>query len=182
MKIHKTKIKNLIVFEPSVFKDKRGYFLESFNKKIFNKHINDISFLQDNESKSKYGVLRGLHYQTPPFAQSKLVRVNDGCILDVVVDLRKKSKTFGEHFSIQLSSSNNYQLFVPRGFAHGFVVLSDSAIVNYKVDNYYSNKNETGIIWNDPFINIDWKIPEEHIIISDKDLNLSKFNEINSPF
>jgi dTDP-4-dehydrorhamnose 3,5-epimerase len=178
MKISKTFIKDLIIIEPQLFEDERGFFYESYNKK--NLDIN-IVFVQDNESKSYKGVIRGLHFQAPPFEQTKLVRCVSGNILDVAVDLRTNSKTYGKSFSIQLSSENNKQLFIPKGFAHGFQVLSEIAIVNYKVDNYYNPKSDSGLIWNDKDLSIDWNLDIKPIL-SDKDLKLISFKDLKSPF
>ena len=180
MKISKTFIKDLLVIEPQLFKDDRGFFYESYNKKKLDKKIK-IVFVQDNESKSIKGVIRGLHFQVPPFEQAKLVRCVSGNILDVAVDLRTNSKTYGKSFSIELSSENNKQLFVPKGFAHGFQVLSETAIVNYKVDNYYNPKSESGLIWNDKDLSIDWNHDIEPIL-SVNDLKLISFKELKSPF
>ena len=180
MKISKTFIKDLLVIEPQLFKDDRGFFYESYNKKKLNKNIN-IVFVQDNESKSNRGVIRGLHFQKPPYAQTKLVRCVSGEILDIAVDLRKNSKTYGKSFSIELSSENNKQLLVPKGFAHGFQVLSNEAIVNYKVDNFYNPKSDSGIIWNDKDLSIDWNLDIKPVI-SLKDLKLISFKELKSPF
>ena len=180
MKINKTFIEDLLIIEPQLFKDDRGFFYESYNKNNLDKVIN-IVFVQDNESKSNRGVIRGLHFQAPPFEQTKLVRCISGNILDVAVDLRTSSKTYGKFFSIELSSENNKQLFVPKGFAHGFQVLSETAIVNYKVDNFYNSKSDTGIIWNDKDLSIDWNLEIEPIL-SVKDLKLISFKELKSPF
>ena len=180
MKINKTFIEDLLIIEPQLFKDDRGFFYESYNKNNLDKVIN-IVFVQDNESKSNRGVIRGLHFQLPPFEQSKLVRCVCGKILDVVVDLRTNSKTFGKSFSIELTSENNKQLFVPKGFAHGFQVLSDEAIVNYKVDNFYNPKSDSGIIWNDKDLSVDWNLDIKPVI-SVKDLKLISFKELKSPF
>ena len=180
MKINKTFIEDLLVIEPRLFKDERGFFYESFNKNNLDKIVN-IVFVQDNESKSYKGVVRGLHFQRPPFEQTKLVRCVSGKILDVAVDLRINSKTYGKSFSIELSSENNKQLFVPRGFAHGFQVLSETAIVNYKVDNFYNPKSDSGIIWNDKDLSIDWNLDLKPNL-SDKDLKLISFKELKSPF
>ena len=178
MKINKTFIEDLLIIDPQLFKDERGFFYESYNKN--NLDIN-IVFVQDNESKSYKGVIRGLHFQTPPFEQTKLVRCISGNILDVAVDLRTSSKTYGKFFSIELSSENNKQLFVPKGFAHGFQVLSETAIVNYKVDNFYNPKSDSGIIWNDKDLSIDWN-PDLKPILSPKDLKLKTFKNLKSPF
>ena len=180
MKINKTFIEDLLIIEPQLFKDERGFFYESYNKKNLDKVVN-VVFVQDNESKSNKGVIRGLHFQIPPFEQTKLIRCISGSILDVAVDLRKNSKTYGKSFSIELSSENNKQLFVPKGFAHGFQVLSETAIVNYKVDNFYNSKSEKGIIWNDKDLSIDWNLDLKPIL-SKKDLKLISFKELKSPF
>lgn len=169
MKVIKTEIEGVVILEPKVFSDERGYFFESFSQKEFEEKVCKTTFIQDNESKSTYGVLRGLHFQKMPYAQSKLVRVVKGSVLDVAVDIRKGSPTFGKHVATVLSEENKMQFFVPRGFAHGFVVLSDEAIFQYKCDNYYAPKSEGGIMWNDPALNIDWQIPTEDIILSEKD-------------
>lgn len=182
MKITKTSIEDLIIIEPMVFKDKRGYFLESYNKEKLEEVLPQINFIQDNESKSTKGVLRGLHFQKPPFDQSKLVRCIQGDVLDVAVDLRKDSPTFGKHESVILSGNNKKQFFIPKGFAHGFIVLSKEAIFAYKVDNSYAPDYDSGIIWNDPNLNIDWRLEENEIIISEKDKNLQNFSEIINPF
>ncbi len=178
MKFIKTKLDGVIVIEPTIYRDERGYFFESFNQKEFEKHIGNINFIQDNESKSVKGVLRGLHFQKTPFEQAKLVRCIEGRILDVCIDLRKNSDTFGQYFSIELNDKNKKQVFIPRGLAHGFVVLSDKAIFSYKVDNYYAPNYEDGIIWNDEDLTIDWKINEGEIILSQKDKHLKKLKEI----
>jgi dTDP-4-dehydrorhamnose 3,5-epimerase len=180
MKISKTFIKDLLVIEPQLFKDDRGFFYESYNKTNLDKVIN-VVFVQDNESKSYKGVVRGLHFQRPPFEQAKLVRCVSGKIFDVAVDLRKNSKTYGNSFSVELSSENNKQLFVPKGFAHGFQVLSETAIVNYKVDEYYNPDSDSGLIWNDKDLSINWSIDVKPIL-SVKDLKLVSFRELKSPF
>jgi dTDP-4-dehydrorhamnose 3,5-epimerase len=180
MKINKTFIEDLLIIEPQLFKDDRGFFYESYNKNNLDKVVN-VVFVQDNESKSYKGVIRGLHFQAPPFEQTKLVRCVNGNILDVVVDLRTNSKTYGKSFSVELSGENNKQLFVPKGFAHGFQVLSETAIVNYKVDNFYNSKSDSGIIWNDKDLSIKWS-PDLKPILSEKDLKLSSFKELKSPF
>ena len=180
MKINNTFIEDLLIIEPQLFKDDRGFFYESYNKNNLDKVIN-VVFVQDNESKSHKGVVRGLHFQRPPFEQTKLVRCVSGKILDVAIDLRKTSKTYGKSFSIELSSENNKQLFVPKGFAHGFQVLSETAVVNYKVDNYYNTKSDSGLIWNDKDLSIDWK-QDLKPILSEKDLKLISFKELKSPF
>ena len=169
MKVIKTKLEGVVIIEPQVFFDDRGYFFESFSQQRFNEQVAPITFVQDNESKSSYGVLRGLHFQKPPFAQSKLVRVVKGKVLDVAVDLRKDSPTFGQYESVVLSEENKRQFFIPHGFAHGFAVLSEEAIFQYKCDNYYAPQSEGSVRWNDPTIAIDWQLPEKDIILSAKD-------------
>ena len=169
MKVIETEIEGVVIIEPKVFSDERGYFFESFLQKEFEEKVCKTTFVQDNESKSSYGVLRGLHYQKMPYAQSKFVRVVKGSVLDIAVDIRKGSPTFGKSVAVELTEENKLQLFIPRGFAHGFVVLSDEAIFKYKCDNYYAPQSEGGILWNDPALNIDWQIPEKDIILSEKD-------------
>ena len=169
MNVIKTKIEGLVIIEPKVFFDGRGYFFESFSQQRFNELVAPVTFVQDNESRSKYGVLRGLHFQKPPYAQSKLVRVVKGVVLDVAVDLRKDSPTFGQYESVVLSEENKRQFFIPQGFAHGFAVLSEEAIFQYKCDNYYAPQSEGSVRWNDPTIAIDWQLPEKDIILSAKD-------------
>lgn len=176
MNVIETHLPGCFIIEPKVFEDSRGYFFETFNQLTFNRLIGDnIKFVQDNESLSSQGVLRGLHYQTGQYAQAKLVRIIKGSVLDVVVDIRKDSKTFGKHFAMELSETNKKQLFIPKGFAHGFIVLSENAIFSYKCDNYYNKASEGGIIYNDETLNINWKLPEEEIIISEKDKVLPNF-------
>jgi len=175
MNLRKTKIEGLVILKPKMLEDNRGYFMESYNQKNIKKLIGDISFVQQNESESFKGVLRGLHFQKPPFAQSKLVRCVKGNVLDVALDLRKNSKTYGHFETTILSSENKEQLFVPKGFAHGFIVLSQSAVLSYKVDNYYTPKSESGIIWNDKDLKINW--PIKNPIISNKDRNNLSFRE-----
>ena len=177
MKYIKTNIPDVVILEPKIFKDNRGYFFESFRNDIFFQQIGEVKFVQENESMSYFGSLRGLHYQLPPFTQSKLVRVVVGRVLDIAVDIRKGSPTFGKYVSIKLSGDNKKQLFIPRGFAHGFVVLSKEAIFQYKVDNYYSISHERGIIYNDPVLNINWHIKEEDLIVSEKDKQYPSLNE-----
>ena len=170
MEVLKTAIEGLLIIDPTVFGDSRGYFFESYNKQRFNEATGlDIDFVQDNQSKSCYGVLRGLHFQKPPYAQSKLVRCVKGKVLDVAVDIRKSSPTFGKYVAVELTEDNHRQLFIPHGFAHGFVVLSEEAIFQYKCDNFYHKESEGAIAWNDPEIGIDWGIPSADIILSDKD-------------
>lgn len=155
--------------EPRVFEDERGYFTESFSQRRFEELVGKVEFVQDNESKSSYGVVRGLHYQLPPYAQAKLVRAVKGCVLDVAVDLRKHSKTFGRHVAVELSEQNKWELYIPRGFAHGFSVLSREAVFQYKCDQYYAPGREGAIRFDDPLLAIDWKIPEEAMLLSEKD-------------
>ena len=182
MKFTKTKIEGLIIIEPRVFGDERGYFLESFNLKKFEETICPIKFIQDNESKSSKGVLRGLHFQKPPFHQAKLVRCVEGNVLDVAVDIRKGSPTYGKHIAVELSGENKKQLFVPRGFAHGFSVLSETAVFAYKVDNDYAPEYDAGIRWNDTNLNINWGLEENNILISGKDKTLPFLSEFETPF
>ena len=178
MIVKETNLEGCFIIKPKVIQDKRGYFLESFNQAVFKEGLNrDINFVQDNESYSSKGVLRGLHYQKGDYAQAKLVRVIKGKILDVVVDLRADSPTFSKHMSIELSEDNKTQLFIPRGFAHGFLVLSDTAIFSYKCDNFYNKASEGGIIYNDKDLNIDWKLDEKEFIVSEKDLELPTLKE-----
>ncbi|MDO4880713.1 MAG: dTDP-4-dehydrorhamnose 3,5-epimerase [Capnocytophaga sp.] len=177
MNIIETDIKGVVIIEPKVFADERGYFFESFSEQRFIENVCKTTFVQDNESKSTYGVLRGLHYQKPPFAQSKLVRVVSGKVLDVAVDIRKGSPTFGKYVAVELSEENKRQFFIPRGFAHGFVVLSPTAIFQYKCDNYYAPQSEGSLLWNDATINIDWQIPQSDIILSEKDKLSPLFSE-----
>lgn len=178
MKATETNLKGCFILEPTIFGDERGYFFESFNKEKFTELIgNEVNFVQDNQSYSSKGVLRGLHYQTGDYAQAKLVRVLQGTVLDVAVDLRKGSPTFGEHIAAELSLENQKQLFVPRGLAHGFIVLSETAIFFYKCDNFYNKESEGGIIYNDPKLNIDWKLPKNELIISEKDTILPTLDQ-----
>ena len=169
MNVIKTDIPDVVIIEPRVFGDHRGYFFESFSEKDFSENVREVKFVQDNESKSCYGVLRGLHFQKPPHAQAKLVRVVRGRVLDVAVDIRKGSPTFGKHVAVELTEDNHRQLFIPRGFAHGFAVLSEEAVFQYKCDNYYAPQSEGSVLWNDPEIGIDWGIPESDVILSEKD-------------
>ncbi len=166
----KTEIEGVYVIQPKVFNDARGYFMEAWKQEEFNEHIGRVDFIQDNESKSSYGVLRGLHYQKGETSQAKLVRVIKGRVLDVAVDIRKSSPTFGKHVMVELSEENKRQFFIPRGFAHGFLVLSEEAIFTYKVDNPYSPQTEAGIRWNDPDLAIEWPIDPEQVQTSEKDL------------
>jgi dTDP-4-dehydrorhamnose 3,5-epimerase len=182
MKIEQTNIKDLLILSPSVFEDDRGYFFESYNKNTLEEIGINIDFVQDNQSHSKKGTLRGLHYQNPPYAQTKLIRVLQGKIIDVAVDLRKDSLTFGQSFTILLTSENKKQLLVPQGFAHGFSVLSETATVMYKCDQYYNKESEGGIHFNDSILNIDWVIDLEQAIVSDKDSILPNIHNCNSKF
>lgn len=176
MTVKETKLKGCFIIEPKIFKDARGYFQETFNQKTFRELIGEtISFVQDNESMSSKGVLRGLHYQRGAYAQAKLVRVIKGKVLDIAVDLRKDSPTFGEHMAIELSEENKLQVFLPRGFAHGFIVLEDQTLFSYKCDNFYNKSSEAGIIYNDPTLNIDWLVPNEAVLVSEKDKCLPEF-------
>lgn len=180
--VEETGIPDLVILNPRVFKDKRGYFFESYNQKLLESHGLHYHFVQDNQAASTYGVLRGLHYQTGAFAQAKLVRVIEGVVLDVVVDLRKGSPTFGQSCSVVLSAKNKKQLMVPRGFAHGYIVLSETAEFFYKCDNYYSKAHEGGIIYNDPKLQIDWQVPTKELLISEKDKVLPVFDKANHDF
>ena len=183
MEINETELKGVLLIEPKVFEDERGFFFESFNSQVFNEKTGlDIDFVQDNHSKSTKGVLRGLHFQLNPNAQSKLVRTINGEILDVVVDIRKESPNYGKHISIVLSEENKKQLFISKGFAHGFIVLSDIAEILYKTDEYYHPESDSGIIYNDPKLNIDWKLDDKEIILSDKDKKLLKLSETKNNF
>ena len=171
MKVIKTAIEDVVIIEPDVFGDARGYFFESYSQKKFDELVRPVKFVQDNESKSKYGVLRGLHFQKGKDAQSKLVRVVKGRVLDVAVDIRKGSPSFGKYVAVELTEDNHRQLFVPRGFAHGFSVLSEEAIFQYKCDNLYAPQAEGAIAWNDPEVGIDWQLPAEDVLLSAKDAN-----------
>jgi len=177
-----TPIRDLLVFEPKIFEDSRGHFFESYNLKTFQAEGINIDFVQDNQSSSNYGVIRGLHYQLNPYAQVKLIRVLAGSILDVAVDIRKGSPTFGKSFSVELSAENKKQLFIPSGFAHGFSVLSEQAEVLYKCNSFYNKESEAGILYNDPSLNIDWKTPAGKEIISEKDLGLPLFANCRNNF
>ena len=179
MKFSRAEIPNIIIIEPHVFIDQRGYFFESFKENELNEFLGyDVKFCQENESKSSYGVLRGLHYQESPFAQAKLVRVIQGSVLDVAVDIRKDSSTFGKYVAIELNDQNKRQLFIPRGFAHGFIALSETAIFSYKVDNYYNRELDRGIAFDDPALEINWKLKKSDIKISDKDIYQPSFDDI----
>lgn len=170
MEVIKSDIEGVVIIEPRIFEDSRGYFFESFSEREFVEKVCNTHFVQDNESKSSYGVVRGLHFQRPPHAQSKLVRVVEGAVLDIAVDIRRGSPTFGRYVAVELSAENHRQLFIPRGFAHGFAVLSDKAVFQYKCDNYYAPQSEGAIAWNDPAIGIDWHIPADKVILSAKDM------------
>ena len=177
MEYKKTAIEGVYVIEPRVFNDARGYFFEAWKQEEFEAHIGKVNFIQDNESKSSRGVLRGLHYQKGDFSQAKLVRVIKGRVLDVAVDIRKSSPTFGQHVMVELSEDNKRQFFIPRGFAHGFLVMSDEAIFTYKVDNVYAPQAEAGIRWNDPALGIDWPIDPQKVLTSEKDLKQPMLGE-----
>ena len=182
MNLIKTDIPDVVILEPRVFGDARGYFFESFNLKPFEERVQSIQFVQDNESKSSKGVLRGLHFQKPPYAQAKLVRCVKGRVLDVAVDIRKHSPSYGNHVAVELSEENKRQLFIPRGFAHGFIVLSEEAIFSYKVDNWYAPEYDSGILWNDKDLNIDWGILDEDVKLSEKDSVQQLLKDLNTPF
>ena len=182
MKMTRTDIEGLVVIEPRVFGDSRGYFFESFSQREFEKEVGQVRFVQDNESKSSYGVVRGLHFQKPPHAQAKLVRVVKGRVLDVAVDLRRDSKTYGKYFSVELTEDNHLQLFIPKGFAHGFAVLSDEAVFQYKCDEFYAPESEGAIAWDDPDIGVDWQIPEDKVILSEKDKKHPAFKDLDVLF
>ena len=178
----KTDIEGVVIIEPKVFGDSRGYFFESWSQKDFDESVRPIKFVQDNESMSTYGVMRGLHFQRPPFTQSKLVRCVKGAVLDVAVDIRKGSPTYGQHVAVELTEDNHRQFFVPRGFAHGFAVLSETAVFQYKCDNFYAPQADGGISILDDSLGIDWKIPTEKAILSDKDTKHALLKDFVSPF
>lgn len=182
MEVKKTNIDGLVIIEPKIFKDARGYFFESFSKREFDEQVTKIDFVQDNESCSTYGVMRGLHFQRPPFAQAKLVRCVKGAVLDVAVDIRKGSPTYGQHVAVELTEDNHRQFFIPRGFAHGFAVLSDIAIFQYKCDNYYHPEADGGISIQDPNLGISWHIEETKALLSEKDLRHPLLQDFDSPF
>lgn len=182
MNVIKTEIEGVVILEPRVFKDARGYFFESYNKRVFDLEVAPVDFVQDNESCSTRGVMRGLHFQRPPHAQAKLVRCVKGAVLDVAVDIRKDSPTYGKHVSCLLTEENHRQFFIPRGFAHGFAVLSDVAVFQYKCDNYYAPEADGGISIVDPSLGIDWQIDIADAILSEKDKNHVKLSEFDSPF
>lgn len=169
MNVIETSIPGVVILEPRLFRDERGYFFESFSQREFTEKVCNTTFVQDNESKSSYGVLRGLHFQKPPYAQSKLVRVVKGAVLDVAVDIRRSSPTFGQHVAVELTEDNHLQFFIPRGFAHGFAVLTDEVIFQYKCDNFYAPQSEGALAWDDPDLNIDWGVPADKVILSEKD-------------
>lgn len=182
MNVIKTDIDGVCVIEPRVFNDARGYFFESFSQRDFEKEVRTIHFVQDNESKSSYGVVRGLHFQRPPYSQSKLVRVIQGAVLDVAVDIRKGSPTYGKWVSCLMTGDNHRQFFVPRGFAHGFSVLSEEAVFQYKCDNFYHPEAEGAVAWNDPALGIDWQIPADKVILSEKDQHHPLLQDLDNPF
>jgi len=178
----KTEFPGLLVFEPKLFEDNRGYFFESYNQKLFSREGVEINFVQDNQASSSFGVIRGLHFQMDPFAQTKLIRVLSGKIIDAVVDIRKNSLTYGNAYTILLSAENKKQLLIPKGFAHGYSVISETAEVFYKCDEFYHKESEGGIAWNDPALDIDWQIPEDKIIVSGKDKNYPSLENCNHNF
>ncbi len=182
MEIIKTHLDGVVIIEPKVFKDARGYFFESFSQREFDAKVRPIQFVQDNESMSTYGVMRGLHFQRPPYTQSKLVRCVKGAVLDVAVDIRKGSPTYGQHVAVELSEDNHRQIFIPHGFAHGFAVLSDVAVFQYKCDNFYHPESDGGISIKDLSLGIDWRIPTEQAILSDKDTKHPCLKDFISPF
>lgn len=183
MTVNKTDIEGVVIIEPRVFGDTRGYFFESYHEQRYAEALQlSESFVQDNESRSRYGVVRGLHFQKPPYAQAKLIRVVSGEVLDVAVDLRRSSPTFGRHVAVRLSGENHRQLYLPRGMAHGFSVLSDEVVFQYKCDNYYHPESEGSVAWNDPSLAINWGLPTEAVILSDKDTRSPLLSDIVSPF
>lgn len=182
MNIIQTLIPDVVIIEPRLFKDDRGYFFESFSEREFNAQVREVKFVQDNESMSSYGVMRGLHFQRPPYTQSKLVRCVKGAVLDVAVDIRKGSPTYGQHVAVELTEENHRQFFVPRGFAHGFAVLSKTAIFQYKCDNFYHPEADGGISILDDSLGIDWRIPTDHAILSEKDTKHPLLKDFDSPF
>ena len=182
MEVIKTDIEGVVIIRPRIFEDSRGYFFESYSKREFDRLVGEVDFVQDNESRSTYGVLRGLHFQNPPYAQSKLVRVIRGRVLDVAVDIRRDSPTYGKSVACELTADNHLMFFIPKGFAHGFVVLSEDAIFQYKCDNFYHPESEGAIAWNDPDLAIDWRIPLDDIILSTKDQHHPRLREIETSF
>lgn len=179
MNVIKTAIDGVFILEPCLFEDARGYFFESFNQREFEEKVAPVVFVQDNESKSSYGVVRGLHYQKPPYTQSKLVRVVKGAVLDVAVDVRKGSPTFGQHVAVELTGENHRQFFIPRGFLHGFSVLSEEVVFQYKCDNFYAPASEGAVAWDDPDLGIDWRIPAEQVILSEKDRHHPRLKDVD---
>ncbi len=182
MEIIKTKLDGVVIIEPKIFRDSRGYFFESFSQREFEEKVCKINFVQDNESMSSYGVMRGLHFQRPPFTQAKLVRCVKGAVLDVAVDIRKDSPTYGQHVAVELSEDNHYQMFIPHGFAHGFSVLSETAVFQYKCDQFYHPESDAGISILDKSLGIDWRIPTDKAILSDKDTRHPLFKDFVTPF
>lgn len=182
MEVIKTDIEGVVILRPRVFTDARGYFFESFSKRVFDSEVSRVEFVQDNESRSSRGVMRGLHFQRPPYSQAKLVRCIEGAVLDVAVDIRRGSPTYGRHVSVELTAENHLQLFIPRGFAHGFAVLSPTALFQYKCDNFYAPESEGGISILDPALGIDWKIAPDEILLSEKDTRHPLFSDFESPF
>ena len=182
MEVIKTSIEGVVIIEPRIFRDARGYFFESFSQKEFDEKVRPIHFVQDNESMSSYGVMRGLHFQRPPYTQSKLVRCVRGRVLDVAVDIRKGSPTYGQHVAVELTEENHRQFFIPRGFAHGFAVLGETAVFQYKCDNFYAPQADGGISIKDESLGIEWQIPMEKAILSEKDLRHIRLEEFDSPF
>lgn len=179
MNVIKTAIDGVFILEPRLFEDARGYFFESFNQREFEEKVAPVVFVQDNESKSSYGVVRGLHYQKPPYTQNKLVRVVKGAVLDVAVDVRKGSPTFGQHVAVELTGENHRQFFIPRGFLHGFSVLSEEVVFQYKCDNFYAPASEGAVAWDDPDLGIDWRIPAEQVILSEKDRHHPRLKDVD---
>ena len=182
MNIIRTEIPDVVIIEPRVFGDSRGYFFESFSEREFREKVADIKFVQDNESRSCHGVVRGLHFQKPPHAQAKLVRVVKGRVLDVAVDIRKGSPTYGRHVEVELSEDNHRMVYIPKGFAHGFAVLSEDAVFQYRCDDYYAPETEGAISWDDPDLDIDWRLPFEQVILSAKDTSHPSFKDADIPF
>lgn len=182
MEVIRTAIDGVVIIEPRIFRDARGYFFESFSQREFDEKVRPVRFVQDNESMSSYGVMRGLHFQRPPYTQSKLVRVVKGAVLDVAVDIRKGSPTYGQHVAVELTEENHRQFFVPRGFAHGFAVLSETAVFQYKCDNFYAPEADGGISILDDTLGIDWRIPVQQAVLSEKDIRHACLKDFDSPF
>jgi dTDP-4-dehydrorhamnose 3,5-epimerase len=182
MPFSKTQFPGLLIFEPTVFEDSRGYFFESYNQKLFSEEGIEINFVQDNQAQSSFGIIRGLHFQMDPFAQTKLIRVLSGKIIDAVVDIRKNSPTYGNAYTIELSAENKKQLLIPKGFAHGYSVISETAEVFYKCDAFYRKESEGGILWNDPKLNIDWKVPVDKVLVSEKDARYPSLENCKNNF